>query len=242
MKRVQIILITLIIFILSAIPCLAVNTTTVTNIKVKKPNITATEGQRASVAIRYTYIGKAPERKDFTWKSNNTNIATVNNGIIKTKKPGKAKITVNYGNTSAVVNLTVKADKPIVVNTKDAYTYLNNYRKNYNKGKAKKNQISILKKDKNLEKLALIRAKEIATTGKFSHTRPNGKKGLSLIKGNKHKGENIAMGQKTCKDVTVAWYNSPGHRANMLRKPFKKVGIAAYKYRGVIYWCQLFSS
>ena len=82
----------------------------------------------------------------------------------------------------------------------------------------------------------------MAKTGKFSHTRPNGKSGLTLIKGNKAKGENIAMGQKTCAQVSKAWYNSKGHRANMLRKNFKKVGIACYEYNGVTYWAQVFSS
>ena len=82
----------------------------------------------------------------------------------------------------------------------------------------------------------------MAKSGKFSHTRPNGKSGLTLIKGNLHKGENIAKGQKNCKDVSVAWYKSTGHRTNMLRKQFKKVGIACYEYNGVTYWAQVFSS
>ena len=82
----------------------------------------------------------------------------------------------------------------------------------------------------------------MAKNNKFSHTRPNGKSGLTLIKGNLHKGENIAKGQKTGKEVTQAWYNSAGHRKNMLRKEFKKVGIACYEYNGVTYWAQVFSS
>ena len=82
----------------------------------------------------------------------------------------------------------------------------------------------------------------MAKHSKFSHTRPNGKQGLSLITGNKWKGENIAMGQKTCKAVSKAWYNSKGHRENMLRKQFTKVGIACYEYNGVTYWAQMFSN
>ena len=87
----------------------------------------------------------------------------------------------------------------------------------------------------------------MAKSGKFSHTRPNGQSGLTLIKGNKAKGENIAMGQKTCEQVTKAWYNSKGHRDNMLSgnkasKKFTKVGIACYEYNGVTYWAQVFSN
>ena len=243
MRKLQISIITLLILLFSTTTIFASSNTVVTDIEVKNTNITLTEGQYGSVAISYCYMGKRPEVSDFDWKSSNTNIATVSNrGLIKAKKSGKVKITIEYEDVVETCDVTVNPDKPVVVNTKDCYTHLNNYRKAFNKGKKKSKQIPILKKDKNLEKLALIRAKEMATTGKFSHTRPNGKKGLSLIKGNKHKGENIAMGQRTCKEVTVAWYNSKGHRDNMLRKPFKKVGIAAYKYKGVTYWCQLFSS
>ena len=121
-----------------------------------------------------------------------------------------------------------------LVNTNACYTELNKYRKD--------RKITVLKKDKNLEKIAKIRAKEMAETGKFSHTRPNGKRSLTLIKGNKAKGENIAMGFRDAKSVTRAWYESKGHRDNMLRKKFKKIGIAAYEYNGIIYWCQIYSS
>ena len=82
----------------------------------------------------------------------------------------------------------------------------------------------------------------MAKTGIFSHTRPNGKSGLTLIQGNLHKGENIAKGQRTCAEVVKAWYNSTGHRYNMLKKQYTKIGIAAYEYNGVIYWVQHFSS
>ena len=44
------------------------------------------------------------------------------------------------------------------------------------------------------------------------------------------------------RNVTGKMLISKGHRENMLRKPFKKAGIAGFKYNGVIYWVQLFSS
>ena len=77
---------------------------------------------------------------------------------------------------------------------------------------------------------------------KFSHTRPNGNSGLSIISGNLYKGENIAKGQRNCAAVMKAWYNSAGHKANMLKVNYTKVGIAGYEYNGTIYWVQLFSS
>ena len=121
-----------------------------------------------------------------------------------------------------------------LVNTRACYTQLNNYRRSVKK--------KALKRNSKLEKIAKIRAKEMAASGKFSHTRPNGRNALTMIKGNVYKGENIAMGQRTCREVSGAWYGSPGHRKNMLNKKYRKVGIAAYRYNGIIYWVQVFSS
>lgn len=119
------------------------------------------------------------------------------------------------------------------VDTRGAYTYLARYRK------AKK--VKALKRSRSLEKVARIRAKEMARHRKFSHTRPNGRSGLSIIPGRGWKGENIAMGQRSCAEVSICWYRSKGHRANMLRKGFRKVGIACYRYKGINYWVQVFS-
>jgi len=39
-------------------------------------------------------------------------------------------------------------------------------------------------------------------------------------------GENIAMGQQSPREVFVAWMNSAGHRANILNKDFRDIGVA----------------
>lgn len=136
--------------------------------------------------------------------------------------------------SASAASSTKKATSAKFVSTNEAYTQLNNYRK--------KAKVATLKKDAGLEKVAKIRAEEIAKYKKFSHIRPNGQSGLSLISSKLHRGENIAMGQKDCASVSRAWYNSKGHRDNMLRKHFKKVGIACYEYNGVKFWVQMFSS
>ena len=124
------------------------------------------------------------------------------------------------------------AQKNGYVNVNSCYSKLNSYRRAAGR--------KALARNATLEKHAKTRAKEIVR--KFSHTRPNGKSALSIIKGNLWKGENIAMGQTSCAQVMSAWYHSSGHRANMLRPQFRKVGIAGYRYNGRIYWVQLFSS
>jgi uncharacterized protein YkwD len=38
--------------------------------------------------------------------------------------------------------------------------------------------------------------------------------------------ENVAMGQRTPREVFVAWMNSSGHRANILNRSYKDIGVA----------------
>ncbi len=53
--------------------------------------------------------------------------------------------------------------------------------------------------------------------------------------------ENIAMGQSNATQVVRAWMNSSGHRANILNRSHRRIGIGAYVTRGgTIYWCQQF--
>ena len=48
--------------------------------------------------------------------------------------------------------------------------------------------------------------------------------------------ENIAHGQRTPQKVMNAWINSKGHRANILNRSYKKIGVGFYKN----YWTQRF--
>ena len=54
----------------------------------------------------------------------------------------------------------------------------------------------------------------------------------------KSAGENIAMGQKTPKEVVQAWMNSEGHRANILNGSYTHIGVG-YVANGN-YWTQEF--
>ncbi|MFF8669848.1 CAP domain-containing protein [Streptomyces sp. NPDC015242] len=54
-------------------------------------------------------------------------------------------------------------------------------------------------------------------------------------------GENIACGQRSPADVVEGWMNSPGHRANILRPEFTRIGIGfACGGRAGTYWTQMF--
>lgn len=91
---------------------------------------------------------------------------------------------------------------------------------------------------------ATIRAIEIATT--FSHIRPDGTNFSTSVNTKntniRYIGENIAYGYDDINEVCEAWKNSKGHYQNMIDKRYKKIGIGYFKYKGVIYWSQIFTN
>lgn len=63
----------------------------------------------------------------------------------------------------------------------------------------------------------------------------------SLVHTTQPVGENIAMGQRSSREVISSWMNSSGHRANILNRGYRRIGVACYTTPdGTIYWCQQF--
>lgn len=55
--------------------------------------------------------------------------------------------------------------------------------------------------------------------------------------------ENIAWGQESETEVCDSWIKSPGHKANILGKKYKRVGFGVKKdERGRKYWCAVFAA
>ena len=87
----------------------------------------------------------------------------------------------------------------------------------------------------------------MAKNGYFSHNSPTygsafdmmKKYGISYISA----GENIAKGQKSAESVMKAWMASSGHKANILKKEYKELGVGyAVDKKGNTYWVQMFIS
>lgn len=56
-------------------------------------------------------------------------------------------------------------------------------------------------------------------------------------------GENVAAGQTTASQVVWAWLNSPSHRAVMLDRRFKHMGLGrAVASNGTVYWSLVLAS
>ena len=98
--------------------------------------------------------------------------------------------------------------------------------------------------DAQITAAANIRAREIVQ--QFAHTRPNGSSFYTVLKENGISymgcGENIAYGQRSAEEVMDGWMNSSGHRANIMNKNYKNIGVGYYQdARGVKYWVKLFT-
>lgn len=96
--------------------------------------------------------------------------------------------------------------------------------------------LGTLSEDAQLTAAACVRAREI--TEKFSHTRPDGSSWSTVYSG--AYAENIAKGYDTAVKCEAAFMSSEGHRANILREGYTKIGVCAYTVNGVTYWVQLF--
>lgn len=98
----------------------------------------------------------------------------------------------------------------------------------------------------NLQKAAMVRAKELATV--YDHVRPDGRDiqtaltdaGVSCCIA----GENIAEGNTTPEHVVDAWMKSGGHMVTMLHSQYTHIGIGYYydPIQKVGFWAQEFVS
>lgn len=105
-----------------------------------------------------------------------------------------------------------------------------------------KNGLSALTQDWELSRVARFKSQDMKDNSYFSHTSPIYGSPFDMIKNfgisYRTAGENIAKGQATPQAVVNAWMNSSGHRANILNKSYKKIGVG-YVPNGR-YWTQMF--
>ncbi|EST19852.1 hypothetical protein M878_41270 [Streptomyces roseochromogenus subsp. oscitans DS 12.976] len=79
----------------------------------------------------------------------------------------------------------------------------------------------------------------------YDHTSPDGSRpwDRAAAAGSRRRtiGENIACGQRSPAEVVDGWMNSPGHRANILKREFGHIGVGfTGGGRAGTYWTQLF--
>ena len=101
-----------------------------------------------------------------------------------------------------------------------------------------------------LTKAAQMKAQDMAEKGYFAHTSPEGKTPWYWFEQAGYHftsaGENLAVNFFESSDVATAWMNSPTHRANIVKKEYKEIGIGVasgiYKGRNTVFVAQLFGT
>ena len=109
-----------------------------------------------------------------------------------------------------------------------------------------KNHMPVLKENKELNKAAMLKAKDMIKNNYWSHTSPKGvtpwywfdKAGYDY----KYAGENLAKNFSCDKDVIKAWMKSRGHKSNILDKDFKEIGVAEVKWKKGLLIVQVFGT
>ena len=98
--------------------------------------------------------------------------------------------------------------------------------------------------DEKLAKAALRRATKLARRGRLDeHT--GWLAALTAVRypwRRREVGENIAVGQPSPVEVVRDWMASPGHRENILRPAYRRLGVGVAEGFGSRFWVQEFSS
>ena len=95
----------------------------------------------------------------------------------------------------------------------------------------KENGVAVLRVNDRLMQAAQVRADEMAASGIYSHTRPDGRRNTSVtdcpyVGENIHRIADWALQGKSASEVAVwSWNLSSGHRDNLLEKNYAETGV-----------------
>ena len=108
--------------------------------------------------------------------------------------------------------------------------------------KRKQNGLKAHKANWELSRVAQYKSQDMSSKNYFSHQSPTYGSPFDMMKAfgisYRTAGENIAKGQTTPAQVVEAWWNSEGHRKNILNASFTEIGVG-YVAKGN-YWTQMF--
>ena len=100
--------------------------------------------------------------------------------------------------------------------------------------------------DNTLLKVARYKSNHMIQYNYFDHTNPDGTKWVNWLQTIGYKytatGENIAYNTYDAVELFNQWWNSPGHRANMMNASYGKVGIGVIQGNGKYMGTQTFSN
>ena len=146
---------------------------------------------------------------------------------------------MSFGFILASITLTLQAVQPIrsiAFGTSEIIDLSNQYRLNAGLPALITNQTLVLSAD--------AKASHMASNSYFAHDAPDGTSPWFFFSQAGYAystaGENLALTNQSARSVVDGWYNSPGHRANMMSSEFTEVGygisyLSSFTYNGVTY-------
>lgn len=108
--------------------------------------------------------------------------------------------------------------------------------------------LSALTLESTLTQAARLKTNDLIQNNYFAHESPTYGSAFNMLKNyfgitGRSVGENLAAGYATPEAVVQGWMNSQGHRENLLRSEFKRIGIGyGVNSSGKQYWTQIFTS
>ena len=100
--------------------------------------------------------------------------------------------------------------------------------------------------DNTLVQVARYKSNHMVQYGYFDHINPDGTKWTNWLQTIGYKytttGENIAYNTYDAVELFNQWWNSPGHRANMMNASYTKVGIGVIQGNGKYMGTQTFAA
>lgn len=109
--------------------------------------------------------------------------------------------------------------------------------------------LNVLVENELLNQAAQLKAEDMATQGYFAHVGPDGRMPWHWLQDVgyvfSYAGENLAVNFSESKDVTLAWMNSPTHKANILKQNYQEIGtgVATGNFSGneVVFIAQVYA-
>ncbi|MDN5859407.1 MAG: CAP domain-containing protein [Pseudonocardia sp.] len=101
--------------------------------------------------------------------------------------------------------------------------------------------------DTRLTTAARAHSADMVNRGFFAHDDPDGRGVDHRVRAAGYAfsvvAENIAAGQRGAAEVVAGWMNSPGHRANILHRDVRQIGVGTATGGGIgIHWTQVFGT
>ena len=169
----------------------------------------------------------------------NTDNITSTNTMESNKDTSNASTSANSIDVQGLPNLPTKYPITVQASPEQKILELMN-------AKRTESGLEPLTLDNTLVQVARYKSNNMIQNNFFDHTNPDGTKWTNWLQTIGYKytttGENIAYNTSDPVELFTQWWNSPGHRANMMNASYSKVGIGVVYGNGKYMGTQTFSN